>query len=213
MQLFEKYMAERSGFHFYLCNLGNGENVLWSSKAVVMKHIHNEQGQQLYLFTNSQITNLLTCDPESSLLRLTWSFCLSSWHSWRTSRPKNTNSSLFLTLEISVRALLFPEFTVKCVQYCQRKYIEITTHLSMCITCHLICWQNGFQKVKRQLLYFINNLYLQHMYVCKRELKLLCPAMNEQNLHVSMLKFSGAHTPLTGFYGDFHFKWLRTKSM
>lgn len=32
-----------------------------------MKHIHNEQGQQLYLFTNSQIMNLLTCDPESSL--------------------------------------------------------------------------------------------------------------------------------------------------
>lgn len=36
--------------------------------AIVMKHIHNEQGQQLYLFTNSQIMNLLTCDPESSLL-------------------------------------------------------------------------------------------------------------------------------------------------
>lgn len=70
MQLFEKYMAERSGFHFYLCNLGNGENVLCSSKAIVMKHIHNEQGQQLYLFTNSQIMNLLTCDPESSLLNL-----------------------------------------------------------------------------------------------------------------------------------------------
>lgn len=68
MQLFEKYMAERSGFHFYLRNLGNGENVLHSSKAIVMKHTHNEQGQQLYLFTNSQIMNLLTCDPESSLL-------------------------------------------------------------------------------------------------------------------------------------------------
>ena len=68
MQLFEKYTAERSIFHFYLCNLGNGENVLCSSKAIVMKHIHNEQGQQPHLFTNRQITNLLTCDPESSLL-------------------------------------------------------------------------------------------------------------------------------------------------
>lgn len=71
MQLFEKYMAERSGFHFYLCNLGNGENVFLNvfsySKVIVMKHTHNEQGQQLYLFTNSQIMNLLTCDPESSL--------------------------------------------------------------------------------------------------------------------------------------------------
>lgn len=61
MQLFEKSMAESSDFHFYLCNLGNGENVLCSSDTIVMKHIQNEQGQQLYLFTNSQITNLLTC--------------------------------------------------------------------------------------------------------------------------------------------------------
>lgn len=60
MQLFEKYMAERSALH-YLCNLDNGENVLCFSEAIVMKHIQNKQGQQLYLFTNSQITNLLTC--------------------------------------------------------------------------------------------------------------------------------------------------------
>lgn len=52
----------------FLCNLGNGENVLCSSKAIVMKHIRKKQGQWPYLFTNSQITNLLTCDPESSLL-------------------------------------------------------------------------------------------------------------------------------------------------
>lgn len=61
MQLFEKSMAESSGFHFYLSNLGNGENALCFSEAVVMKHIQNEEGQQPYLFTNSQITNLLTC--------------------------------------------------------------------------------------------------------------------------------------------------------
>lgn len=68
MQLFEKYMAEEYGFHFFVCNLGNGENVLCSFKAIVMKHIHNEQGQPLCLFTNSQIMNVLTCYPESSLL-------------------------------------------------------------------------------------------------------------------------------------------------
>lgn len=61
MHLFEKYMAEKDGFHFFVCNLGNGENVLCSFKATVMKHIHNEQGQQLSVYKQS--------DYESANLR------------------------------------------------------------------------------------------------------------------------------------------------